>query len=207
MRGYKISENSTPQGFLLIFGVDWCTIKRHLKIKINHKGRMSMEKGIIRAAAGMLKCLMLVLAVLLCALPPKAHATDVQYKNFETIVGTGGVSKVLENERSPEWDNLKIRTDYTDTSGASDEVVSKTGDKQGTTWDGEKWDAGFYRSVMEGLIFGAYANNDNGPSNNNPSRAGWIQGLIYADVFPVGTRPDGVFINHNLDGLGGIPIA
>jgi hypothetical protein len=130
-----------------------------------------------------------------------------------TFNGQIGNSKILESYLAPDWsswDNLKIRTDYNDASGNSDAVVSKTGYRDTTTgtWVGEKWDVGFFKHLPSGGIqFGAYASTDNSWSNRYPTfLGGRLQGRMYVDTFPVGTRPDDLIIIHDRAGDGSVKL-
>jgi hypothetical protein len=79
---------------------------------------------------------------------------NCDFKKVVEMQNPGSSYKTLQNYLDGSagiWDNLKIRTDYNDASGNSDEVVSKTGYRNTTTgmWVGEKWDAGFLKIFLQ----------------------------------------------------------
>jgi len=111
----------------------------------------------------------------------------IPISSFKDLISPKGGAQYVQMEFG---DNLKVRN-----SNGVASVVEK---------DGGVWRMGFVNYVVGGMIFGGYANNDNGYSNNLPGAEGWCFGLFYDSVFDGERVVEDVIVVHdrNGDGIG-----
>lgn len=142
----------------------------------------------------------ILVAVVVMVAFTEVKAEEAVVYSFEDVTwygpGSIAVRSYLNDNGDGKLDNLMIRMDPNDLSGASDVMVPKTG----------VWEVGFSGICEENGVeyFAGYANNNNNTSNGWPDLCpGWLYGWLSGGIFQDGERITSIVIVHDpdLDGI------